>query len=848
MASYKGVQVEEAVLPFLPHMPLIDEYRENLLSLQSVWDVLSLLGQMSGTTAVTGTTREEFSVLTSELLNSLAERTLAKRTQEMTSKAHVVIDILVRNLFERTADIGFLTTDDVIRTFAQKPGNTENLSQRFNEYVRKYSVYEDVVLLDKNGRVVARLLTGDSDLHVDEAWVQDAISTSASYVEFYGNTDLFAIRDQTLIYAFRVTSKGGNVLGVLALCFRFEDEMQRIFRELSGGDDATVLALLNSDGNVIACSDRWQIPLGATLNLIPDKIARLRFAGRTYLAFACKTKGYQGYMGPQGWMGVVMIPIDLAFELQHEKQDSSSNPILISSVMSSGKAFPESLQSIPRKAQMIQQDLGRSIWNGLIRQGSASSVANSNFSKILLSEISRVGMRMGNIFSRSIGNLQTTVISSILSDCQFFASLAISIMDRNLYERANDCRWWALDPTINQLVASASQDQRTGLEQVLRYINGLYTVYDNLLVFDCKGVVLAVSNPNYGDFVGAPIDAPWISEGLALRHSQQYIVSDFVPTALYADRPTYIYVAAIGGLGGIAIVFDSEPQFEAMLQDALPRESDGSQLEGSFALFIDSRSTILASTNSTYQVGDVIKLPSELISPNPDGSSMLFELDGQIFAIGARRSTGYREFKGIVDAYRNEVTALVFIPLGPYDPNAELARPFGEVKKQQVKVTNTANSIEVATFCLSGYWLGLPAYEIVEAVELRGFVRFPESPKQVFGAQIYENGTLTLFNLHVALGLPVPTEAEVVSNDSRQVIVVKADGGKLFGILVDELGDVMEVALSDIDDIAKINVNFSPILASVIKTPPSEGAPLVVLLSASQMIEQLRQCEIPSSS
>jgi hypothetical protein len=35
-----------------------------------------------------------------------------------------------------------------------------------------------------------------------------------------------------------------------------------------------------------------------------------------------------------------------------------------------------------------------------------------------------------------------------MADCLSGASLAINIMDRNLYERANDCRWWALDPVI----------------------------------------------------------------------------------------------------------------------------------------------------------------------------------------------------------------------------------------------------------------------------------------------------------------------------------------------------------------------------------------------------------------
>jgi len=35
----------------------------------------------------------------------------------MEAKAQVAVDIVIRNLFERTADIGFLATDDDIREF-----------------------------------------------------------------------------------------------------------------------------------------------------------------------------------------------------------------------------------------------------------------------------------------------------------------------------------------------------------------------------------------------------------------------------------------------------------------------------------------------------------------------------------------------------------------------------------------------------------------------------------------------------------------------------------------------------------------------------------------------------------
>src|SRR5205085_9747446 len=127
--------------------------------------------------------------------------------------------------------------------------------------------------------------------------------------------------------------------------------------------------------------------------------------------------------------------------------------------------------------------------------------------KVLLWEISKTGGRTRNVFERSIGNLHETVVSSLLGDAEFLASLAIDIMDRNLYERANDCRWWALTTTFRQrLAAKQSSGGDQTIAAILAYINGLYTVYSNLLVYDGDGVIRAVSKPEQQHLVGTQVD------------------------------------------------------------------------------------------------------------------------------------------------------------------------------------------------------------------------------------------------------------------------------------------------------------------------------------------------------
>lgn len=841
MASYKGVKVNEAVRPFLPHMPQVEEYREVLQSLQAVWDNLSLLGQMSGTTTEMGHTREAFAGLTCELLNNLAEQTLAKRILAMAAKSQVVIDILVRNLFERTADIGFLATDDDIRYFAAQPGDPALLAERFREYVRKYSVYEDVVLLSPDGQVLARLQPDPAVQRVNEAWVGESASTSGAFVEAYGPSALCPGPAAALIYAYRVTAATGQQLGVLALCFRFADEMARIFASLSEPDDPGVLLLLDGTGRVIASQDRWQVPLGAELAVRGTGMQCLRFAGRNYLAVASETHGYQGYLGP-GWRGLVLMPLDQAFEAAAEDQlDLASD--LLASVLAAGRAFPQVLRAIPDKAEAIQRNLSRSVWNGTVRHGASSTAVNAAFSKILLAEISRTGMRMREVFSSSIGNLQTTVLSSVLADSRFLAGLAIEIMDRNLYERANDCRWWALDSSLrSQLATARTRSVEAGLASVLGAINGLYTVYSNLLVFDAEGKVLAVSNANQADLVGQVIGEAWVGNCLHLNGTQTYVVSPFAATPLYDGQPTYIYAAAIRSpddrqvVGGIGIVFDSAPQFCAMLNDALPRETSGEIVAGSFAVFVDGAGQLIASSDSARQAGSSLALAGEFFAPPAGGLSRLIAFEGQVMAVGAQRSQGYREYKGAEDAYRNDLVALVFVPLGRFDPHARLPNPVDGLGGQRNSPANSGLTCEIASFYLGGYWLGLPVSAVVEAIELSVVARLANAPRQVYGALIYQGETLPIYNLHAALGMTEPAEVGA----RRQVVVVRGEEGKCFGILVDALGDVPEVPVADIADVSSIYVGVTPVLASVVKTPLGSSKPMLTILSVESMTKSLQ--------
>ncbi|NDU91617.1 MAG: chemotaxis protein CheW, partial [Ferrovum sp.] len=240
--------------------------QKRLNEIQTVYDNLTLLGQLLCAGTDISRMRSDFNNLASVLLDQLAMEYYKKASLHLDSCARVAIDILTRNLFERTADIGFLATDSEIRKYAEaveeNPETTNSLhwkkvlGSHFMEYVQKYSVYHNIILLSPQGEVLAQLDTNNFVERTTDSLVREALNTDHAYVEISRPTDLLPGLDNPLVYAYRVmSSDDSHPVGVLCLCFRLQDECRRIFENLVAEDDWTIITLLDSEQRVIASSD-----------------------------------------------------------------------------------------------------------------------------------------------------------------------------------------------------------------------------------------------------------------------------------------------------------------------------------------------------------------------------------------------------------------------------------------------------------------------------------------------------------------------------------------------------------------------------------------------------------------
>ena len=428
-------------------------------------------------------------------------------------------------------------------------------------------------------------------------------------------------------------------------------------------------------------------------------------------------------------------------------------------------------------------------------------------------------------------------------------------MDRNLYERANDCRWWALTTSFRQLLANPSPTDadRAEMTRILHHINDLYTVYTNLILFDASGQIQAVSHRDAGDLVGTVLPADLVRRFTARASSAFYGVSDFATTPLYDGRPTYIYGAPVQAMddsgrivGGIAIVFDAEPQFRAMLADAGPGGPDPSSPDAARSLFVDAQGRIVASTSAADVVGSQMVLPPDLLQAASGGAlHRVWPHDGTLYAIAACRSAGYREFKGPDDAYRNTIYAVCQLKLGPDDAQG------GVVNAPPVSVASPTRRIaararQVATFMLGARWLAFERADVIEATTFDRIAPVPHAARGVAGYAEYDGKSIFVLDPRTLFDPGFAAGAQRYVGADATIVVFRTSDGQRYGLSVDGLGEVLT---TDADRAMETGIDHP---GDVVKAVTSAGggdcAPMVLLLDADRLVAALASTRARTSS
>lgn len=243
----------------------------------------------------------------------------------LTDLAQTLVQLIVRNLFERTADVRWWATDTALWEALMEPTPERNAfaSERLAVINRFYTVYLDLVMTDLSGRVVAsansrfsRKLQGVS--LALEAWFTAACGCKSGDDYIVDDVKRSRLHDNrtTLVYATGIREGGrldGALLGTLGVYFDWKNQGQSIVEKEANLPahiaEKTTVMLLDGSSRVIASTNPDLLFTHFALANPSGKASGSYYDNNGHIVAHARTLGYEDYSG-LGWSGVVVQKLE----------------------------------------------------------------------------------------------------------------------------------------------------------------------------------------------------------------------------------------------------------------------------------------------------------------------------------------------------------------------------------------------------------------------------------------------------------------------------------------------------------------------------------------------------------
>lgn len=230
----------------------------------------------------------------------------------------------------------------------------------------------------------------------------------------------------------------------------------------------------------------------------------------------------------------------------------------------------------------------------------------------------------------------------------------IEIIDRNLYERSCDVRWWATDAALVEVLGAPSPQAVRHACQRLGVILDSYTVYLDLWVADASGRIVANGRPDrYPGVIGADASRhPWFLAAMRTPSGADYAAFDVRRAKLLHNAEVATYATAIREdgethgrpIGALGIFFDWAPQARAVVQGVplLPHERAVTR-----CLLLDAEHRVLASSDGEGVLLERFALRRQRGATGANAaSSGFYHADGDGM-IGYALTPGYETYEGL---------------------------------------------------------------------------------------------------------------------------------------------------------------------------------------------------------
>lgn len=256
---------------------------------------------------------------------------------------------------------------------------------------------------------------------------------------------------------------------------------------------------------------------------------------------------------------------------------------------------------------------------------------------------SRTREKTAELMSLIDGSVRGTRLSDL-------ALVNIDLVDRNLYERTCDVRWWATDSSlVNALSSDATPDTVAFASKRLGVILDAYTVYYDLVLCNANGRVIANGRPQqYGSVGQNESTSEWFTRAARSTNGDQYGFQSAHASKLVDDQQTLVYSCAVreGGesntpvIGVLGILFNW-PGLAGPIFDNIPVQP--ADKESTKTYIVNEHGQIIA-TNQRRDAGGRLDLPQfERVLASPKGF-YLTKLNGESVCVGHAKAPGFETY------------------------------------------------------------------------------------------------------------------------------------------------------------------------------------------------------------
>ena len=470
-----------------------------------------------------------------------------------------------------------------------------------------------------------------------------------------------------LVYGSAVRSEGGAPAGVLGVFFDFLGETKLILDDYlpknSTGQpsDGWYSFLTDRANQTIASSDEIAWPVGHSAHL-PRRHRMLAKGERasTYVVvegadaalFSARTDGYLDYPG-LGWTSHLVLPKERIFSVGA----TAHAAVLDTKALMRSRIIPEINKDTYAKVQDDKESIKLISLNGIV----------------FASKLGKRGVALGPIFDQitKTGDFATSMMEKLLAEMALgelelnltaldsFAKQAIDLIDRNLFERAADIRWWATDRVLWTALMQPSPEAYDAACRRMKVINANYTMYRNLVLANTNGDLVACSKTELRNELRKinVSEHEWFQQGLRTTQATEYAVQDVGSSPLERTRPSsLIYAGGVRrdgarngeAVGVLGVCFDWDTEAQKILRTCLPRDREGKVIPGCAAFYTSRDGRIIESSDPAFASGTIADLPAVCAGLAAGASATGVLTHGERrYLIGSCCTKGYREYAGL---------------------------------------------------------------------------------------------------------------------------------------------------------------------------------------------------------